>query len=130
MASACDCCAHHVRCCSCFYTKQQQKKWSKSLRNFPQFSSITCSLWLERGGKKNAGEKSYKFFREGYVYNIYTCEESGDFYVKSRCYRSLFFLHGERWQSRSFESTLFVQRGKWWTLQIITILSCSAIYCW
>ena len=88
MASTCDCCAHHVCCCSCFYTKQQQK-WSKSLRNFPQFSPITCSLWLERGGKKNAGEKSYKFFREGYVYDIYACKESGDFYVKLLCYRSL-----------------------------------------
>jgi len=88
MASDCDCCSNHVRCCSCFFTKQPQK-WSKSLRNFPQFSPITCSLWLEQGGKKNAGEKSYKFFREGYVYDIYACEESGDFYVKARCYRSL-----------------------------------------
>ena len=39
---------------------------------------------LARGGKKNAGEKSYKFFREGYVLDIYTCEESDDFYVKAR----------------------------------------------
>ena len=59
---------------------------------FDKFSSIQpnkCSLWLERGGKKNVGEKSYKFFREGYLYDIYPCEASGDFYVKSRCYRSL-----------------------------------------
>ena len=88
MASDCDCCTNYVRCCSCFFTKQHQK-WSKSLRNFPQFNPITCFLWLEQGGKKNAGEKSYTFFREGYVYDIYACEESDDFFVKARCYRSL-----------------------------------------
>ena len=59
------------------------------MKNFPQISILTCSDWLARGGKKNAGEKSYKFFREGYVRDIYTCEESDDFYVKARCYRSL-----------------------------------------
>ena len=35
------------------------------------------------------GEKSYKFFRERIVYDIYTCEVSGDFYEKARCHRSL-----------------------------------------
>ena len=80
-AASCFCCSNHVRCCSCLFTKQQT--WSKSLRNFPKFIPTTWSLWLEQGGKKNAGEKSYKFFREGYVYDVYACQQSED------CYRSL-----------------------------------------
>ena len=39
--------------------------------------------------EKNAGEKSYKFFREGYVYNVYACQQLEDFHVRARCYRSL-----------------------------------------
>ena len=39
--------------------------------------------------EKNAGEKSYKFFREGYVYDVYVCQQLEDFHVKARCYRSL-----------------------------------------
>ena len=88
MAAVCFCCRSHVQCCSCYYFSED-RNWSKTLRNFPKISILTCSDWLAQGGKKNAGEKSYKFFREGYVYDIYTCEESGDFYVKARCYRSL-----------------------------------------
>ena len=87
MAAACVCCRSHVQCCSCFY--YETRNWSKTLTNFPKISLLTCSDWLSQGGKKNAGEKSYKFFREGYVYDIYTCEGSGVFYVKARCYRSL-----------------------------------------
>ena len=50
----------------------------------------TISKWLESGGKKNAGEKSYKFFREGYVYDVYTATATdGKTLIKSRCYRSL-----------------------------------------
>ena len=87
---ACTCCVNHVnqvRCCSCLFNKEQT--WSKSLKNFPKFSPTTWSLWLEQGGKKNAGEKSYKFFREGYVYDVYVCQQLEDFHVKARCYRSL-----------------------------------------
>ena len=87
MAAACTCCVNHVRCCSCLFNKEQT--WSKSLRNSPKFSPTTWSLWLEQGGKKNAGEKSYKFFREGYVYDVYACQQLEDFHVKGRCYRSL-----------------------------------------
>ena len=87
MAAACTCCVYHVRCCSCLFSKEQT--WSKSLRNFPKCSPTTWSSWLEQGGKKNAGEKSYKFFREGYVYDVYTCQQGEDFHVKARCYRSL-----------------------------------------
>ena len=35
--------------------------------------------------KKNTGEKSYKFFREGYVYDVYTCQQLEDFHVKAHC---------------------------------------------
>ena len=38
---------------------------------------------------KNAGEKSYKFFWEGYVYDVYACQQLEDFHVKARCYRFL-----------------------------------------
>jgi len=34
---------------------------------FQNLAQRTWSSWLEQGGKKNTGEKSYKFFREGYV---------------------------------------------------------------
>ncbi|KAK2548758.1 hypothetical protein P5673_031011 [Acropora cervicornis] len=49
----------HDECCSCFFT-QGDLEWSKSMRNFPKVSLDTISKWLETGGKKNAGEKSYK----------------------------------------------------------------------
>ena len=39
--------------------------------------------------EKNAGEKSYKFLREGYVYDVYACQKLEDFHVKARCYRFL-----------------------------------------
>ena len=90
-------CLHHKAskngvddgCCSCFFT-QGNLEWSKSLRNFPKVSLDTISKWLETGGKKNAGEKSYKFFREGYVYDVYTSTSAvGESLVKARCYRSL-----------------------------------------
>ena len=53
--------------------------------NFPKVSLDTISKWLETGGKKNAGEKSYKFFREGYVYDVYTSTSAaGESLVKAR----------------------------------------------
>ena len=89
MATSCYCCANHVGCCSCLF-HNQAIGWSKSLRNFPKITPVTCSEWLKFGGKKNAGEKSYKFFREGYVYDIYTGVSAPEhFYAKARCYRSL-----------------------------------------
>ena len=71
-----------MQCCSCYYFSED-RNWSKTLRNFPNISILTCSDWLEQGGKKNAGEKSYKLFQEGYVYDTYMCEESRNFYVKA-----------------------------------------------
>ena len=90
----CTCCKNHVDCCACFFARTQFQ-WSKSLRETPKVNIDTISKWLESGGKKNAGEKSYKFFRERYVYDVYTAtttRNSADAYeafVKSRCYRSL-----------------------------------------
>ena len=87
MAATCTCCGNYVRCCSCLFNKEQT--CTKSLRNVPKGSPTTWSSWLERGGKKNTGEKSYKFFEEGYVYDIYAFRQVEDFHVKARCYRSL-----------------------------------------
>ena len=85
----CHCGKNHDGCCSCFFT-QGNLEWSKSLRNFPKVSLDTISKWLETGGQKNAGEKSYKFFREGCVYDVYTLTSAaGESLVKARCYRSL-----------------------------------------
>ena len=86
MVATCTC-VKYVRCCSCLFNKEQT--WTKSLRNFPKCSPTTWSSWLERGGKRNAGEKSYNFFEEGYVYDIYACQQVEDFHVKAHCYRSL-----------------------------------------
>ena len=95
MASCpCNCCKNHVDCCACFFARTQFQ-WSKSLRETPKVNIDMISKWLENGGKKNAGEKSYKFFRERYVYDTYTAtttRNSADAYealVKSRCYRYL-----------------------------------------
>lgn len=42
---------------------------------------------MEIGGKKNVGEKSYKFFREGYVYDVYILIfVVGESFVKVCCY--------------------------------------------
>ena len=96
------CCTNHVNCCSC--TLKQVESWTKSLRSFPKITPFTWAEWLRHGSKKNAGEKSYKFFREGYVFGIHTAtveDNSGHerqasgtqggllFHVKGRCYRSL-----------------------------------------
>ena len=88
MASPCECCVNHVGCCCCLF-RNETIGWSKYLRTFPNMSPVTCSEWLNCGGKKNASVKSYKFFREGYIHDIYTREVSEHFYAKARCYRSL-----------------------------------------
>lgn len=87
------CCEYHVLCCFC--DTKQVDNWSKSLRNVPKVKPVTWAEWLEKGGKKNTGDKSYKFFRESYVHDIYIgykepCDnDSKKFVMKARCYRSL-----------------------------------------
>ena len=86
----CLCCKNHVNCCACSWTKEVIK-WSKSLRSFPKVSVETIYKWLEKGGKKNASEKSYKFFHKGYVFNVYTSgstRNQNNSCVKARYYRS------------------------------------------
>ncbi|KAK6178656.1 hypothetical protein SNE40_011184 [Patella caerulea] len=89
-ASTCSCCKWHVRCCQCIL-KNDHIIWTKSHRNSPKISPVTRANWLKKGGgKKNVGEKSYKFLRENYVYDVcivYVKDISN--HVKARCYRSL-----------------------------------------
>ena len=62
----------------------------KSLRNFPKVSLDAISKCLESGGKKNTGEKNYRFFREGYVFDVYTwTSAAGESLMKARCCRLL-----------------------------------------
>ena len=87
------CCTVHVRCCFC--VTGQVDDWPKSLRNVPKVIPVTWAEWLENSGKKTTGDKSYKFFRESYVHDIYTgYAKLNDTalkkaVIKARCYRSL-----------------------------------------
>ena len=45
------------------------------MRSSPIFSPITWVNWLIKGGKKNAGDKSWKVFKEGYIHDIYIGNE-------------------------------------------------------
>ena len=68
------------------------------MRSSQKFSPITWVNWLEKGGKKNVGDKSWKFFKEGYIHDIYIGNELNEmpssespklFYSRARSYRSL-----------------------------------------
>ena len=68
------------------------------MRSSPNFSPITWVNWLGKGGKKNAGDKSWKFFKGGYIHDIYIGNELNEmpssespqlFYCRARSYRSL-----------------------------------------
>ena len=92
---SCKCCKNHVNCCSC-WTKETNYSWTKSMRSSPNFSPITWVNWLEKGGKKNAGDKSWEFFKEGYIHDIYIGNELNEmpssespklFYCRARSYR-------------------------------------------
>ena len=66
--------------------------WTKSLKNLGKVSSITIANHLEGCGKKEIGEKGYKFFTENYIHNVFVKEEdgrAGTCEVKGRCHRSL-----------------------------------------
>ena len=83
---SCFCCKDHDGSRSCFFA-QDNFEWSKSLRNFPKVSLDTILKCLETGGKKNASKKSYKFFSEGYVYDVFTSTSAmGESVKKARCY--------------------------------------------
>ena len=68
------------------------------MRSSPKFFPITWVNWLEKGGKKNAGDKSWTFFKEGYIHDTYIGNELNEmpssespklFYSRARSYRSL-----------------------------------------
>ena len=68
------------------------------MRNSPKFSPITWVNWLEKEGKKNTGNKSWKFCKEGCIHDIYIGNELNEmpsseslklFYSHARSHRSL-----------------------------------------
>ena len=90
--ASCKCCKNHINCCSC-WTKE-----TKSMRSSPKFSPITWVNWLEKGRKKNIGDKSWKFFKECYIHDIYIGNKLNEmrsseslklFYCRARPYRPL-----------------------------------------
>ncbi len=76
MADSCDCtcCKHHTNCCCCWTNREIV--W-------------TLSGWLTTAGKKHAGDKSWKFFKERYIFVIYTEKTDDKCVFRARCYRSL-----------------------------------------
>lgn len=65
--------------------------WTKSLQNLAKVSSMTIANHLKGCGKKEIGEKGYKFFTENYIHNVFVNEKegrAGTCEVKGRRYRS------------------------------------------
>jgi hypothetical protein len=63
--------------------------WLKSLEKVPKVSSITITKHLTGCGKKEVGEKGYKFFTENYIHNVFVKEDyRGSCFVKALCFRS------------------------------------------
>lgn len=85
----CFCCKSHTKCCNSF--TKHTLSWSKSLRNVPKTTPETLTEWMKRCGRKCICEKSYKFFREGYVHDMYASDrnEENMYFIKCCCYRSL-----------------------------------------
>lgn len=62
--------------------------WSKSLENVPKISSISIAKHLTGCGKKEVGEKGYKFFTENYIHNVLVKEDDrGSCLAKALCFR-------------------------------------------
>jgi len=49
--------------------------WTKSLQNLAKVSAITIVNHLKGCGKKEIGEKGYKFFTENYIHDVFVKEE-------------------------------------------------------
>lgn len=76
--------------------------WTKSLRNLAEVSAITIVNHLKGCGKKEIGEKGYKFFSENYIHDVFVKEEdsrSRTCYVKGR------FSKPEEERSSSYRKT-------------------------
>ena len=71
----------------CFDTRSYRvveiTSWTPESQSWHDFQ-VVGSRWKEECGRKN-----YKFFREGYVYDVYTAARDPHSFVKARCYRSL-----------------------------------------
>jgi len=60
-----------------------------SLEKVPKVSFITIAKHLTGCGKKEVGEKGYKFFAENYIHNVFVKEDDrGSCFVKALCFRS------------------------------------------
>ena len=66
--------------------------WTKTLVSMPRFSYIQINQHLKDGGRKEIGQKGYKFFVENYIHDVYVGKPSqhGDLacIVQARCHRS------------------------------------------
>ena len=63
--------------------------WFKSLEKVPKVSSITIAKHLTGCGKKEVGEKGYKFFTENYIHDVFVKEDDHEScFVKALCFRS------------------------------------------
>ena len=63
--------------------------WTKSLAFVPKFSYVQINQHLKDCGKKEIGEKGYKYFVENYIHNVYVGRTSSSVStVKARCHRS------------------------------------------
>ena len=84
--------------------------WLKSLEKVPKVSSITIAKHLTGCGKKEVGEKGYKFFKENYIRNVFVrlC------FVKALCF----------WSQRKSEAPHAVMRGTWG----FALLRCRCIF--
>ena len=68
---------------------QLESHWLKSLEKVPKVSSITIAKHLTGCGKKEVGEKGYKFFTENYIHNVCEREDDcGSCFVKALCFQS------------------------------------------
>ena len=65
-------------------------QWLKLLENVPKVSSLTIAKHLTGCGKKEIGDKGYKFFTENYIHNVFVkAEDRVSCRVKALCYRSV-----------------------------------------
>ena len=82
-------CKYHTRCCS-FWTGRDIS-WTTSFQNIHKFVPATWADLLSSAGKKHTGDKSWKFFKEQYIYDIYFGQGDGTngSFVRARSHHSL-----------------------------------------
>lgn len=99
MASNCRCCKLHFDCCICWISNDLN--FTKCFSEVPQFVPATWADWISTAGKGDTGNKSWKFFKEGYIHDIYVGlrdlgQASGSTVtnvkpnvIRARCHRSM-----------------------------------------